>query len=113
MYVEPLLEVFYSNGCLYMVNKFIDQGWNDLYRLANIRVTFSEADIGTIALQLLDQLSHLHKNGIVYKYLRPQHVVVTKGFMPLDSIRLRIADIAIIQMIDLAQKDDRNCGKGK
>ena len=69
--VEPLLQVFFSSGCLYLVNKFIDQGWNDLYRLANIRTTFSEADIGSIGMQLLDQLSHLHDTGIVYKYLRP------------------------------------------
>ena len=39
--------------------------------LANIRGSFSEAEIGGIAAQLLGMLSYLHANNIVCKYLTP------------------------------------------
>ena len=32
--VEPILDAFYSNNTLFVVNPFIEQGSKDLYRLA-------------------------------------------------------------------------------
>ena len=62
--VDPLLDSFYANGTLYVVNKFcIDhnqQSELDLYHLATNRQCFSDSEIGQIAYQLLVQLDHLH-----------------------------------------------------
>ena len=102
-HIEPLLESFHTNGQLYLVSRFMDQGGSDLYRLAHLRQTFSEADLGSIASQLLSQLSHLHGNGLVYKYLKPHHLVITHGFTVLESIKIKIADIAPVQMLDFVK----------
>ena len=50
---KPFKDLFYSNGKLCLTNMYIEQGYNDLYRLANMRQTFSEYGIGQIAYQLL------------------------------------------------------------
>ena len=95
--VEPLIKAFYSDGNLFLINRYIDQGRSDLFFLANMRQSFSEAEIGKIASQLLNQLLHLHEHGIYCKYLCPQHIIVTKGMTFMDGqIELRITDIAIL-----------------
>ena len=67
--------------------------------LANIRGTFSEHEIGDIAVSLINQLKFLHTNRIIYKFLTPQNIVVSnsddfRGRM--DQIELRITDIAMM-----------------
>ena len=71
--------------------------------LANIRGTFSEHEIGDIAVSLINQLKFLHINRIIYKFLTPQNIVVSNS----DSFRgkkieLRITDIAMMQLIDVS-----------
>ena len=54
--------------------------------LANIRESFSEAEIGQIADQLINQLSHLHSRSLVLKYLNPLNIVVLQGFEKEEEI---------------------------
>ena len=46
---------------------------------------------------MLTQLKHLHKHNVVFKYLNPQHIIVTEGFMTsAQEVTVRISDIAIM-----------------
>ena len=57
---------------------------------------------------MLVQLDHLHQHDLVYKYLAPQHIVVTQGVSVLDpAIELHISNIAIMQMLDIAKKNQK------
>ena len=42
------------NGVYYLCAEFKGQGTRDLYMLANIKGAFSEMEIGTIAIQLIE-----------------------------------------------------------
>jgi len=42
------------NGVYYLCAEFKGQGTRDLYMLANIKGAFSEAEVGSIALQILE-----------------------------------------------------------
>ena len=53
-----------ENGLYYTCAQFLGQGTRDLYMLANIKGAFSEAEIGSIALQLLTQVKQVHKAGL-------------------------------------------------
>ena len=100
--IEPLLDAFHSESRVFILNNFSGQGNRDLYMLANIRGNFSEADIGQIALQIMNQLKYLHEHGVVCKYLTPQNIVVNSGFQPGQPIQLKITDLAMMQLIDVA-----------
>mmetsp|Transcript_47185 Transcript_47185/g.62483 ORF Transcript_47185/g.62483 Transcript_47185/m.62483 type:complete len:84 (+) Transcript_47185:317-568(+) len=52
------------NGVYYLSAEFLGQGTRDLYMLANIKGSFSEAEIGDIALQLLTQVKQIHLAGL-------------------------------------------------
>ena len=65
--------------------------------LANIRGSFSEAQIGSIAYQIMGQLNYLHSRQLICKYLTPRNISVLQGFEPAqNTIQLRIVDIAMI-----------------
>lgn len=51
--IEPLRDAFTSESRVFVVNDFIGQGSHDLYMLANIRGSFSDAEIGSIAYQIM------------------------------------------------------------
>ena len=55
---QVLYRDFYKreDGIYYSCAEFLGQGTRDLYMLANIKGAFSEAEIGSIALQLLIQV---------------------------------------------------------
>ena len=78
--VEPLLDAFYMDDTVMVVNPYHHQGHYNLYRLAHVRQQFSELMIAQIAKQLLTQLNHLHGHGIYMKHLNPQHIHCTQGF---------------------------------
>ena len=103
--VEPLLDHFVSQNKMFLVTNFIGQGYRDLFQLACIRQYLSEANIGTIAFQLMTQLSYLHSQGIVLKYLAPHNIIAKKGFNDGEEIELRIVDLAAIQMIDITDSN--------
>ena len=91
-----MLDAFHSESRVFILNNFSGQGNRDLYMLANIRGNFSEADIGQIALQIMNQLKYLHEHGVVCKYLTPQNIVVNSGFQPGQPITLKITDLAMM-----------------
>jgi serine/threonine-protein kinase len=53
------------------------------------RVPFSNADIASIAAQLLDALGHAHEHGVWHRDIKPSNVIMTK------SGRVKIADFGI------------------
>lgn len=82
---------------VYVTEPFIGQGQDDLYRLASFRHQFSDNGIGQIAYHLLTQLEKMHHNGLIYKYLSPQQIVVSEGFELLKAnIKVHLTNIAII-----------------
>lgn len=87
----------------------MNQGRDDLYHLANVRQQFAEAQLGQIAFQLMNELDYLHNCGMVYKYLSPSSIIIREGLNVTDNdIRLRIADVAIMQLIDLPKSFNLN-----
>jgi eukaryotic-like serine/threonine-protein kinase len=53
------------------------------------RVRFSEADVASLASQLLEALSHAHEHGVWHRDIKPSNVIMTK------SGRIKIADFGI------------------
>jgi eukaryotic-like serine/threonine-protein kinase len=53
------------------------------------RVRFSEADVASIATQLLEALSHAHEHGVWHRDIKPSNVIMTKAG------RIKIADFGI------------------
>ena len=68
--------------------------------LANIKGSFSESEMGQIAYQLLKGVGYLHHQEIYLRNLKPQNIVVTEGFKPYSKIKLKIADIAMMLLIN-------------
>ena len=48
--VEAFLDIFHSHNYVYVVNKYYDQGRNDLFHMRNLRQSFSTEDIAQIAV---------------------------------------------------------------
>ncbi|MDE2159907.1 MAG: serine/threonine protein kinase, partial [Burkholderiales bacterium] len=53
------------------------------------RVAFGEADLASVAVQLLDALGHAHANGVWHRDIKPSNVILTPGG------RVKIADFGI------------------
>ena len=53
------------------------------------RVAFSDADIASIAAQLLEALGHAHEHGVWHRDVKPSNIIMTK------SGRIKIADFGI------------------
>lgn len=99
------LSIHYSASRIYIVQKLPEPGsGHDLYYLKHIRMYFTDAEIGSMACQLVDQLTNLHEQGIIFKYLSPKHIRVTSGFRIEggEPIRLHLKNIAVMQLIDCA-----------
>ena len=76
--VETIYEAFFTKGKVYVVSDYMFQhGCLDLYWLANARTKLSEAEIGAIAFDVLNELNHLHSKKLYYRYLMPSDIVVT------------------------------------
>ncbi len=55
----------------------------------NQKVRFSEADVASMAAQLLEALSHAHEHGVWHRDIKPSNVIMTKAG------RIKIADFGI------------------
>jgi serine/threonine protein kinase len=53
------------------------------------RVKFSDADIASVATQLLDALGHAHEHGVWHRDVKPSNVIMTR------SGRVKVADFGI------------------
>ena len=53
------------------------------------RVRFTEADVASLAAQLLEALAHAHEHGVWHRDIKPANVIMTK------SGRIKIADFGI------------------
>ena len=53
------------------------------------KVRFSEADVASLATQLLDALAHAHEHGVWHRDIKPSNVIMTKAG------RIKIADFGI------------------
>ena len=66
------MSVHYCSNRIYVVQKVPENGNNhDLYYLKHTRSHFTDAEFGLMASQLISQLTNLHAQNIVYKYLNP------------------------------------------
>jgi serine/threonine-protein kinase len=71
----------------YIAMEFVE-GHTLSYYLAQ-RVKFTEADVASMANQLLEALAHAHEHGVWHRDIKPSNVIMTK------TGRIKIADFGI------------------
>jgi eukaryotic-like serine/threonine-protein kinase len=71
----------------YIAMEFVEG--HTLSQYLSHKVRFSEADVASLATQLLDALSHAHENGVWHRDIKPANVIMTKAG------RIKIADFGI------------------
>jgi serine/threonine protein kinase len=59
-----------------------------------------EARVRDFALQILDALDHIHKNGIIYRDLKPQNIMVT------TDNRIKLIDFGIARFYKAGKRKD-------
>ena len=81
------------NGVYYLSAEFLGQGTRDLYMLANIKGSFSESEIGDIAMQLLNQLKQVQAQGLSLYQITPQSILVSDGFKRNERIKVQLSHL--------------------
>ncbi len=71
----------------YIAMEFVEG--HTLAQYLSQKVRFSEADVASLATQLLDALAHAHENGVWHRDIKPSNVIMTKAG------RIKIADFGI------------------
>jgi eukaryotic-like serine/threonine-protein kinase len=71
----------------YIAMEFVEG--HTLSQYLSQRVRFSEADVASLATQLLDALAHAHDHGVWHRDIKPSNVIMTKAG------RIKIADFGI------------------
>lgn len=71
----------------YIAMEFVEG--HTLSQYLSQKVRFSEADVASLATQLLDALAHAHENGVWHRDIKPSNVIMTKAG------RIKIADFGI------------------
>ncbi|MDP2005404.1 MAG: protein kinase [Rubrivivax sp.] len=77
----------FSSNVAYIAMEYVEGHTLSAY-LAR-RVSFSDADIASMAAQLLDALGHAHEHGVWHRDIKPSNVIMTR------SGRIKIADFGI------------------
>ena len=75
-FVVKLHYAFQSNETLYFITDFLNGG-ELFYHLCN-EIRFSEDRARFYAAELVLALEHLHENGIIYRDLKPENVLLDK-----------------------------------
>jgi eukaryotic-like serine/threonine-protein kinase len=76
-----------SGRVAYIAMEYVEG--HTLSHYLNHKVRFSEADVATIATQLLEALAHAHEHGVWHRDIKPSNVIMTKAG------RIKIADFGI------------------
>ena len=71
----------------YIAMEFVEG--HTLSQYVSQRVRFSEADVASLAVQLVDALGHAHEHSVWHRDVKPSNVIMTK------SGRIKIADFGI------------------
>lgn len=71
----------------YIAMEYVEGHTLSHYLLQKVR--FTEADVASIAAQLLDALAHAHEHGVWHRDIKPSNVIMTKAG------RVKIADFGI------------------
>ncbi len=77
----------YGGRVAYIAMEYVEG--HTLSQYLSQKVRFSEADVASLATQLLDALSHAHENGVWHRDIKPSNVIMTKAG------RIKIADFGI------------------
>lgn len=86
-FVVKLHYAFQSNETLYFVTDFLNGG-ELFFHLCN-EIRFSEDRARFYAAEMVLALSHLHKNGIIYRDLKPENVLIdSDGHLKLTDFGL-------------------------
>ncbi len=77
----------YGGRVAYIAMEYVEG--HTLSQYLSQKVRFSEADVASLATQLLDALAHAHENGVWHRDIKPSNVIMTKAG------RIKIADFGI------------------
>lgn len=95
-YIVKLHYAFQTEAKLYLVIDFLNGG--ELFTYLKNENYFSEQRAKIYAAELVEALSYLHKNGVVYRDLKPENVL-----LDADG-HIRITDFGLSR-INLGRKE--------
>lgn len=86
-FIVKFYRAFQSNCYLYLLIEHMQNG--DLKGYIKKYKTFTEKDVRIISAQLILAIEHLHKQGIIYRDLKPDNILIdNKGYIKLADFGL-------------------------
>ncbi len=82
--IPTLLAYFEQDGCLYLVQQFID-GHNLLKEL-QLRKGYNEQEIKQILIDLLPTLKFIHNRGVIHRDIKPENIIRSQSDGRLNLI---------------------------
>ncbi len=82
--IPTLLAYFEQDGCLYLVQQFID-GHNLLKEL-QLRKGYNEPEIKQILIDLLPTLKFIHNRGVIHRDIKPENIIRSQSDGRLNLI---------------------------
>jgi WD40 repeat protein len=74
--IPTLLAYFEQDGCLYLVQQFIDG--NNLLKELQLRKSYNDKDIQEILLDVLPILTLIHARGVIHRDIKPENIIRRK-----------------------------------